>query len=252
MKDNCRESLSALMDNEGDELELRRVLKSLANQADDGQAWRRYHLARSLMQRDHSIDTSVDISDRVMACLESEPVPQIPSDKASKRSGNLSFAGSAAVAATVSLMVIAGAQFYDGGSDNISSVSPELANSSSGNVNDVINSGGESPNAVGFGSRAQQASVSSNRSLPSLDVTSLPSFRPSPAYDTGLMEVGFGAADQPMFMAPHSNASLRSEKEQSQLLQHYLERHAEGAAHRSGEAWIPLLRASSQEVTSTR
>lgn len=258
MKDNCRESLSVLMDNEGDELELRRVLKSLTYQADDSQVWRRYHLVRSLMQRDHSLDVSVDISERVLACLEDEPTPQVSSNlassdkaspnKASSHSGSFSFAGSAAVAATVSLMVIAGAQFYNSGSRSDSSVSPEVANSS----NSTVNSGSDTVNApTGSGSRVQPASVSSGRSLPSLDINSLPSFRPSSTYGNGLMEVGFGS-NEPMFMAPHSQGSLRTGNEQSQLLQRYLERHAEGATHRSGEAWIPLLRASSQEIPSTR
>nr|WP_298416162.1 RseA family anti-sigma factor [uncultured Halomonas sp.] len=249
MKDNCRESLSVLMDNEGDELELRRVLKSLTDQADDSQAWRRYHLVRSLMQRDHSIDVSSDISERVLTSLENEPAPRVSShdastDKSSSQSGGLSFAGSAAVAATVSLMVILGAQFYN--SDGGTGTSPEVVN---GNNSGIVDANTE------FGSSVQPASIStpnsSDRVLPSLGVATLPSFRPSTAYGNGLLEVGFGI-DEPMFMAPHTPASLRTEKEQSQLLQHYLNRHAEGAAHRSGEAWIPLLRASSQETSSIR
>nr|WP_299241935.1 sigma-E factor negative regulatory protein [uncultured Halomonas sp.] len=245
MKDNCRESLSVMMDNEGDELELRRVLKSLANQSDDSQAWRRYHLARSVMQRDYSIDVSTDISERVLASLESEPAPQASSNdiatdnKASSQGGSLSFASSAAVAATVSLMVIAGAQFYNSGSST--GTSPNAVNGNSGVVN--ANSG--------FGSSVQPASMPRSRTLPSVDVMNLPAFRPSMAYGNGLTEVGFDA-DMPMFMAPYASTSQRTEKEQSQLLQNYLERHAEGAAHRSGEAWIPLLRASSQENPSIR
>ncbi|WP_227368416.1 sigma-E factor negative regulatory protein [Halomonas sp. M20] len=246
MKDNCRESLSVMMDNEGDELELRRVLKSLTDRPDDSQAWRRYHLARSVMQRDYSVDVSTDISERVLADLENEPAPQVSSsdistDKASPQGGSLSFAGSAAVAATVSLMVIAGAQFYNG--DSSPGVTPDVVN---GNGNSgVVNAN------TGFGPSVQPASLPRDRSLPSIDVMNLPSFRPSMAYGNGLTEVGFDA-DAPMFMAPYAPTSLRTEKEQSQLLQHYLERHAEGAAQRSGEAWIPLLRASSQENPSIR
>ncbi|WP_048308098.1 sigma-E factor negative regulatory protein [Halomonas sp. PR-M31] len=246
MKDNCRESLSVLMDNEGDELELRRVLKSLTDRADDSQAWRRYHLVRSLMQRDHSIDVSTDISQRVLASLENEPVPEVSSndvsmDKTAPQSGSLSFAGSAAVAATVSLMVILGAQFYNGNSSTSTSSDVVSGNDNNG----VVDASSE------FGSSVQPASISNSRFSSSLDVTTLPSFRPSVAYGNGLREIGFDV-DEPMFMAPHAPASLRTEKEQAQLLQHYLERHAEGAAHRSGEAWIPLLRASSQESSSIR
>ncbi|MGL6250628.1 MAG: sigma-E factor negative regulatory protein, partial [Billgrantia desiderata] len=62
MSQNARESLSALMDNEGDDLELRRTLKSLEEQPDAAEAWRRYHLMRSVMRRDHDIDVSTDLS----------------------------------------------------------------------------------------------------------------------------------------------------------------------------------------------
>ncbi|MCP1363228.1 sigma-E factor negative regulatory protein, partial [Halomonas sp. BBD45] len=75
MKDDLCESLSALMDNEGDELELRRVLKVLDDSPDAAERWRRYHLARSLMQRDRDIDVSADLSAGIMARIKDEPVP---------------------------------------------------------------------------------------------------------------------------------------------------------------------------------
>jgi len=49
------------MDGESDELELRRVLKGLDKDSDSADTWRRYHLARSLMQRDKDIDISTDL-----------------------------------------------------------------------------------------------------------------------------------------------------------------------------------------------
>ena len=62
MSQNARESLSALMDNEGDELELRRVLKSLDDEPDAADAWRRYHLMRSLLRREGDVDMTTDLS----------------------------------------------------------------------------------------------------------------------------------------------------------------------------------------------
>ncbi|MEC9482403.1 MAG: sigma-E factor negative regulatory protein, partial [Halomonas sp.] len=114
MKDNLRESLSALMDNEGDELEVRRVLKSLDDSPGASETWRRYHLARSLMQRDREINVSTDLSAGIMArvAVEPIPVPQVSAPARTGRWGARSLAGSAAVAAAVSLMVITGAQFY--------------------------------------------------------------------------------------------------------------------------------------------
>ncbi|SHF63606.1 sigma-E factor negative regulatory protein RseA [Modicisalibacter ilicicola DSM 19980] len=247
MKDNLRESLSALMDNEGDELELRRVLKTADTAPDDIQAWRRYHLARSLMHRDHSIDVSSDISERVFASLKTEPAPQGSSQDGPARqdvparSGGLSFAGSAAVAAAVSLMVITGVQFYNGGD---SGTSPDMASSSA-------DSATTRQASSGAGQGAQPASLSNGTSLPPRSVTELPAFRTPSSLGSGLMEVG-ADIDMPLFMAPQQRQSARAEREQARLLQNYLERHAEGAAHRSGEAWIPLLRASSQETLGSR
>ena len=47
-------------------------------------------------------------------------------------------------------------------------------------------------------------------------------------------------------------ADQRTDKQQARLLQSYLDRHAEGAAYRSGDAWMPLLRASGQESLGLR
>ncbi len=58
------------------------------------------------------------------------------------------------------------------------------------------------------------------------------------------MTVGSGMPSTPMFMAPSQRQSLMADEEQARLLQSYLDRHAEGAAYRSGDSWMPLLRAS--------
>ena len=82
MSQSTRESLSALMDSESDELELRRVLKSLPDDADAAETWRRYHLARSMMQRERGVDVSVDLSAGIMARLREEPAPVMGGDSA--------------------------------------------------------------------------------------------------------------------------------------------------------------------------
>ena len=45
-------------------------------------------------------------------------------------------------------------------------------------------------------------------------------------------------------IAPAERQSLLGDEEQARLLQSYLDRHAEGAAYRSGDTWMPLLRAT--------
>lgn len=235
MKDNLRESLSALMDNEGDELELRRVLKTLGDSPDDAEAWRRYHLARSLMQRDRDIDISTDLAAGVMARIQDEPAPQA-SEEAHSRRHSLSFAGSAAVAAAVSLMVITGVQFYHGIDSTPSS---DMAGG-------TVNGGGLNRDAAGSG--VQPASSSA---LDGSSVVDLPFLQSLPMSGNGVMTVGAGG-DMPLFMAPNQRQSQRADLEQAHLLQSYLDRHAGDAAYRSGEAWMPLLRASSQDALSPR
>lgn len=237
MKDNLRESLSALMDNEGDELELRRTLKALDGSSDDAEAWRRYHLARSLMHRDRGIDVSTDLCAGIMARIEAEPAPHMTDDAASRRHVSLPFSGGAAIAAAVSLMVITGVQFYN---STGSSAIPDVASG--------IATTGTSPELA-----------SSNAQPVSSTVAEIPEVtRPAanlPLFDTpvgdGLMTVGMGS-DVPLFMAPNHRQSQRVDIEQAQLLHSYLERHAEGSAYRSGESWMPLLRVSAQEPLSQR
>lgn len=240
MKDNLRESLSALMDNEGDELELRRVLKTLDDSPDAAEVWRRYHLARSLMQRDRGIDVSTDLSAGIMTRIEAEPMPYASASDGPRHHGSLSFAGSAAVAAAVSLMVITGAQFYTSSEDV--GTSSEVASGTSNGTNGISN---------GMGTGVQPAS-SVNADISAVrSAANLPLFQTSSMPSDGLMAVGVDN-EQPMFMAPNQRQSQRADLEQARLLQSYLERHAEGAAYRSGEAWMPLLRASGQEPLSPR
>ncbi|KXS39431.1 MAG: sigma-E factor negative regulatory protein RseA [Halomonadaceae bacterium T82-2] len=234
MNDNLRESLSALMDNEGDELELRRVLKSLDDAGDQSaDAWRRYHLARSLMNRDRDVDVTTDLSAGIMARIEREPRPEVQDATAPRRHGGLSFAGSAAIAATVSLMVITGVQVYNG----------------------MDPAGAPAMTAESGASTASGGSAVSN--LPRLqgggaEPVSLPRYSSlvSDGGGSGLMTVGANV-ETPMFLAPDSQ-SPSLDFEQAQLLQGYLDRHAQGAAYRSGETWMPLLRASAQDSLGVR
>lgn len=64
------ESLSALMDGEADEAELQRVLDNVDDPA-LRDTWRRYHSASASLQSLDGI-TGVDLSDRIMAAIESD------------------------------------------------------------------------------------------------------------------------------------------------------------------------------------
>ncbi len=253
MSQNARESLSVLMDNEGDELELRRVLKSLDDSPDAAETWRRYHLMRSMMRREPGVDVATDLSAGIMARLDSEQPPERVDHTLMRRT--IPFGRSAGIAAAVSLMVISGVQFYNGAGSNASDPSRAV--------------GGESTQAAPASLGAGDGASVNNSTRPSL--ADLPIFQ-SPSGNRGgqgLMTVGagqglgsggvsngafFGNAglDNPLFMAPSPRQSQRADEEQARLLQSYLDRHAEGSAYRSGDTWMPLLRASGSESLGER
>ncbi|MCP1360895.1 anti-sigma factor, partial [Halomonas sp. BBD45] len=149
-----------------------------------------------------------------------------------RRHGSFSFAGSAAVAAAVSLMVITGVQFYNGlDADGTSDMA-------SRNVD----------NATSLPVASSSMATADSLGTP----VDMPMFQTSPMLGGGLMSVGAGVDNAPLFMSPNQRQSQRADLEQARVLQSYLDRHADGAAYRSGEAWMPLLRASAQESLSTR
>ena len=77
MSDNIHQSLSHLMDNEADELELRRLLKACDEQDENGLAdtWHRYHLVRSVLHKEFEQEHLFDIANRISVALEQEPEP---------------------------------------------------------------------------------------------------------------------------------------------------------------------------------
>lgn len=248
MSQSARESLSALMDNEGDELELRRVLKSMDESPDSAAVWRRYHLMRSLMRREPDVDVMTDLSAGIISRLRDEPVPQIDIDTPAPGRA-FPLARSAGIAAAVSLMVITGVQFYNGGfpgsgeTEMANNPGTPAASAASGQASTGQFSTGQQPSPV-----ALSSFDSTTTSRPSL--ADLPLFQgQAPSAGQGVMTVG---AQAPMFMSPSPQQSLRSDEDQARLLQSYLDRHAEGAAYRSGDAWMPLLRASGSETLGTR
>lgn len=70
MNDRNKESLSALMDGEADELEIRRVLNQLDKDDELREQWKNYHLMGSLM-RDESFD-SLDLTKGINLALDGE------------------------------------------------------------------------------------------------------------------------------------------------------------------------------------
>lgn len=74
MSDKLFESISALMDNEVDDLELRRLLKEMETNDELARVWSRYHVAKAVLHKElsASVSPTVDLTARVRAALQEE------------------------------------------------------------------------------------------------------------------------------------------------------------------------------------
>ncbi|WNW11562.1 RseA family anti-sigma factor [Pseudomonas sp. DTU_2021_1001937_2_SI_NGA_ILE_001] len=104
-REALQESLSAVMDNEADELELRRVLNAI-DDADTRATWARYQVARAAMHKELLVP-HLDISAAVSAAIADEASPLKPGRGPWRTLGRL------AVAASVTVAVLAGVRLYN-------------------------------------------------------------------------------------------------------------------------------------------
>lgn len=108
-REALQESLSALMDNEADELEVRRILAAEAG-GELHASWSRYQLARAALHRE-AVLPNFSVAAAVSAALADEPVPGMTSASQASRWTN----GWArlAVAASVTVAVLGGVRLYN-------------------------------------------------------------------------------------------------------------------------------------------
>ena len=120
MSDSLRESISALVDDEAQELELHRVLGSMESNEELRQTWKRYQSASFAMKRQMDCRFDLDISGRVAAALADEPAVTVETSMV-KANEKTRFARifkpvlSMAVAASAAFLVIFAVQM--GGQD---------------------------------------------------------------------------------------------------------------------------------------
>lgn len=118
------ESLSAVMDGEADELELRRVLAAAGEDPEVRARWARYQLARSVMHR-QTVKPGLDLAAAVSAAIAADEAPAaVPQVKR-----GWTQVGRLAVAASVALAVLAGVRFYNGQQDG-AALAPQVAQQS--------------------------------------------------------------------------------------------------------------------------
>ncbi len=116
-QDILKQSLSALIDNEADELELRRVL-SASHDPEIRATWSRYQIARAAMHNE-PFSAKIDLSASIMAAINDEPElsaaqpEQLETSAYSAKTGRFSWLARTAVAASVTLAVLGGVRFYN-------------------------------------------------------------------------------------------------------------------------------------------
>jgi len=108
MKERDRELLSALMDGEASEHELRQALKATAEDPALAATWRRYHLAQSLLHGDRQVYAGTDLRAAVAGRLDGEA----PAGAVGLR-GWLKPLASVAVAASVTMVTVFGWQAWN-------------------------------------------------------------------------------------------------------------------------------------------
>jgi sigma-E factor negative regulatory protein RseA len=103
VENRIEESLSALMDGEAEELELRRVLKEIPDSSALRETWHRYQLASSAMKRDLP-PRFTDLSSQISAALDDEPSHR------NQFSTLYQTLGKVAIAASVAVVSVLGVQ----------------------------------------------------------------------------------------------------------------------------------------------
>lgn len=110
--ESLQESLSAIMDGEAGELELRRVLQATEQEPAVRDTWERYQIARAAMHKE-PWQGKVDLSAGIAAALANEPTPTA----SSRPSAIWQNMGKLAVAASVTLAVLVGVKMVN--QDNV-------------------------------------------------------------------------------------------------------------------------------------
>lgn len=109
--ESLQESISALMDGEAEQLEIRRVLQATDQDPAVRGTWERYQLARAVMHKE-PWQSNVDLSAGIAAALANEPAPRASAKLASA----WNTLGKVAVAASVTVAVLVGVRMVNDGS----------------------------------------------------------------------------------------------------------------------------------------
>lgn len=124
MSEQVNESISALMDDEANELDVRRLLNSAAESKAPQEQMRRYQLVRSTLQDAGAANLQLDLSATIAAAIDAEATPSATPAWLKPISG-------IAVAASVAAIVVVGSQSLLGTKVGVEQESaPQFAQSS--------------------------------------------------------------------------------------------------------------------------
>jgi sigma-E factor negative regulatory protein RseA len=111
------EALSALMDGEADELEVRRILRELPANPELYAAWKRYHSLRASLQQEVHVNPRIDLLDGVRARLatdhEATGFTHQSSFSGMLRSRVVRYLGQGAIAASVAAAALIGVSMLE-------------------------------------------------------------------------------------------------------------------------------------------
>lgn len=107
MNEGMKEQLSALVDNELDELEEHRVLAALKGDPALRNIWERYHLVRAALHQDLEVVVAHDLAERVAQRIAAEP----SAAAVFQRHHINRLIGTLAIAASVAAIAIVGVQW---------------------------------------------------------------------------------------------------------------------------------------------
>jgi sigma-E factor negative regulatory protein RseA len=111
--ESLQETLSALMDDEASELEVRRVLQATEQDPALRSTWDRYQVARSVMHKE-PWQGNIDLSAGIAAALANEPTPTATAQPAKAGMSALwQNMGKLAVAASVTVAVLVGVRMVN-------------------------------------------------------------------------------------------------------------------------------------------
>lgn len=201
------EALSALVDGEASELELRRLLKESEVDPDLRNSWRSYQLIGAALRDDLPVGHYSDTSSSIFAAIENEPALNVATGEGvkSKLSMLWSSLGRVAIAASVAGAVVVGVQSYQ------SPISPDSV---------VASSSLSAPSGLpaGYGAPAIAARTVS-----------------APGYVSP-------AVERQVSFVPRQGQSVEQNVQLQAYLNHLMLEHAEHAALNASRGMMPFAR----------